>query len=90
MYGIKNGSLSFQGNQHTKDKSKKVVLPNYSEPPKTQENLAKEMGISVDTLKNYKQLTEMINQLGFLVSQNYFCLPHHEIHFFYADSHETM
>lgn len=69
LYGIKNGSSSFQGNQYIKNKSEKVVVPNYSEAPhlKTQEDLAKEMGISVDTLKNYKQLTEMIPELEDLV-----------------------
>lgn len=67
LYGIKNGSSSFQGNQYTKDKSEKVVLPNNLEPPKTQENLAKELGMNVETMRNYKQLTEMIPELEDLV-----------------------
>lgn len=60
LYGIKHGN-----NQHDNNR-----IPNYSESSKslkTQEDLAKEMGISVDTLKNYKQLTEMIPELEDLV-----------------------
>lgn len=52
MYGIQNGSTSFQGNQYE-------VVTNKSEvPKKTQEQLAAQMGISVDTLQNYKLLSE--------------------------------
>ena len=40
-------------------------LPNNS--VSSQENLAKEMGFSVDTLQNYKKLTEMIPELEELV-----------------------
>ena len=54
MYGIQNGSTSFQGNQYE-------VVTNKSEAPKkTQEQLAAQMGISVDTLQNYKLLSDMI------------------------------
>lgn len=61
IYGIQNGSSSFQGNQHE-------VVTNNSEAPKhTQEQLATQMGISVDTLRNYKQLSEMIPELSDLV-----------------------
>lgn len=61
IYGIRNGSSSFQGNQHE-------VVTNNSEAPKhTQEQLATQMGISVDTLQNYKQLAEMIPELSDLV-----------------------
>lgn len=35
--------------------------------PKTQEQLAAQMDISVDTLQNYKTLTEMIPELSDLV-----------------------
>ena len=50
LYGIQNGSTSFQGNQYE-------VVTNKSEAPKkTQEQLAAQMGISVDTLQNYKLL----------------------------------
>ena len=61
LYGIKNGSSSFQGNQY------EVVVTNNSEAPKSQEDIAKLMGISVDTLQNYKKLTEMIPELEDLV-----------------------
>ena len=45
LYGIQNGSTSFQGNQYE-------VVTNKSEAPKkTQEQLAAQMGISVDTLQ---------------------------------------
>lgn len=56
LYGIQNGSNSFQGNQYE-------VVTNKSEAPKkTQEQLAAQMGISVDTLQNYKMLADMIAQ----------------------------
>ena len=61
MYGIQHGASSFQGNQYE-------VTPNNSESPKkTQEQLAAQMGISVDTLQNYKLLAEMIPELSDLV-----------------------
>ena len=61
LYGIQNGSTSFQGNQYE-------VVTNKSEAPKkTQEQLAAQMGISVDTLQNYKMLAEMIPELEDLV-----------------------
>lgn len=61
LYGIQNGSTSFQGNQYE-------VVTNKSEAPKkTQEQLAAQMCISVDTLQNYKLLAEMIPELSDLV-----------------------
>lgn len=58
LYGIQNGSTHFQGNQH------KEVVTNKSEAPTfTQEQLASQMGISVDTLQNYKFLADMIPEL---------------------------
>lgn len=58
LYGIQNGSIHFQGNQH------KEVVTNKSEAPTfTQEQLASQMGMSVDTLQNYKLLAEMIPEL---------------------------
>lgn len=54
MYGIQNGN-----NQYNKS------LPKISEPSQT--DLASQMGISVDTLNNYKRLTEMIPELEDLV-----------------------
>ena len=61
LYEIQNGSTHFQGNQYSK------VVTNNSEAPKTQEQLAKEMGMSVDTLQNYKILADMIPELDDLV-----------------------
>lgn len=61
LYGIQNGSTYFQGNQYSK------VVTNNSEAPKTQEQLANEMGMSVDTLQNYKILADMIPELDDLV-----------------------
>ena len=56
IYGIQNGN-----NQYGR-------LPKFSEGSiNTQENLAEMIGISVDTLNNYKKLTEMIPELEELV-----------------------
>ena len=56
LYGIHRGN-----NQHNR-------VPNNSEgSPKSQEDIATLMGISVDTLNNYKKLTEMIPELEDLV-----------------------
>lgn len=60
-YGIQHGSTHFQGNQHTE------VNPNNSDSPKTQSDLAEELGISVDTLRNYKLLADMIPEIQDLV-----------------------
>lgn len=56
IYGIQHGATSFQGNQHSE------VTPKISETP-TQEQLADMIGISVDTLSNYKKLTELVPEL---------------------------
>jgi hypothetical protein len=61
LYGIQHGATHFQGNQYSK------VTTNNSESPKTQEDLAAQMGISVDTLLNYKMLADMIPELEELV-----------------------
>lgn len=53
IYGIKNGN-----NQHSS-------LPNNSES--SQSDLAMRMGMSVDTLRNYKMLADMIPELSDLV-----------------------
>lgn len=66
IYCIQNGGN--HGNQY------KEAEPKVSEVP-TQEQLAKEMGFSVDTLNNYKKLTEMIPELEELVDNfTIFCL----------------
>ena len=44
-----------------------VTLNNFKSPPKSQSDLAKEMGFTVQTLQNYKTLTEMIPELEDLV-----------------------
>lgn len=59
LYGIKNGGSGFYGNRHTEN----VDLTNNSEALKTQEQLAQELGMSVDTLQNYKMLADMIPEL---------------------------
>lgn len=62
LYGIQNDSTHFQGNQYSK------VVTNNSEVPKSQEQLAKEMGMLVDTLQNYKILADMIPELDDLIT----------------------
>ena len=54
IYGIQNGGN--HGNQY------REAEPKVSEVP-TQEQLASKLGMSVDTLQNYKLLTEMIPEL---------------------------
>lgn len=51
LYGIQNGN-----NQYDR-------VTNKSESSKTQADLAKDLGISVDTLQNYKLLAEMIPEI---------------------------
>lgn len=55
IYGITHGG------------NRSVPKPNNSVLVKTQKDIADEMGISVDTLQNYKKLTEMIPELEDLV-----------------------
>lgn len=57
IYGVHQGNGS---NQHEQK-------PNNSVIAKSQSDLATQMGISVDTLQNYKQLAEMIPELEDLV-----------------------
>ena len=56
IYGIEHGGQ--RGNQYQEAKPKNSVLPQ-----KTQEDLAKENNMSVDTYQNYKTLTDMIPEL---------------------------
>lgn len=60
LYGIQNGGD--RGNQY------KVAEPNNSALAKSQSDLATQMGISVDTLQNYKMLADMIPELDELVT----------------------
>lgn len=55
LYGIEHGGN--HGNQYVEAK------PNNSVLAKTQADLAEKLGYSVDTLQNYKKLTEMIPEL---------------------------
>ena len=59
MYGIEHGGD--HGNQY------KEANPKISDLANSQSDLASQMGISVDTLNNYKRLTEMIPELEDLV-----------------------
>lgn len=61
IYEIKNGSTEFQGNQY-----KEVVRKKFT-PPKTQEDVAAEMGLDLRTYQNYKCLADMIPELEDLV-----------------------
>ena len=54
IYGVRDGSSG-----------KRILEPNNSAPK--QSDLATQMGISVDTLQNYKLLAEMIPELSDLV-----------------------
>ena len=59
IYGIEHGGD--HGNQYQEAK------PNNSVLAKSQSDLAAEMGFTVQTLQNYKALTEMIPELEDLV-----------------------
>ena len=48
IYGIKQGGLGFYGNQYKESSN------NYK-TPKTENDIANEMGISVQSLQNYKK-----------------------------------
>lgn len=58
IYGIRHGAQEFQGNQYFE-----VSSNNFKSPQKTQEQLASDMGITVQTLQNYKMMAEMIPEL---------------------------
>lgn len=65
LYGIQNGSTHFQGNQHVEVVTNSSVAPTF-----TQEDLAAKLGMSVDTLQNYKALADMIPELDDMVRYN--------------------
>lgn len=52
LYGIRNGSANEKGDN-------RIGEPNNSVDQRTQSDLAAQMGMSVDTLQNYKMLAEM-------------------------------
>ena len=56
LYGIRNGSANEKGDN-------RIGEPNNSVDQRTQSDLATQMGMSVDTLQNYKMLAEMIPEL---------------------------
>ena len=62
IYGIRNGSSGGNGsNQYTK------LEPKVSDDQLSQSDIAEMIGISVDTLNNFKKLTELIPELEDLV-----------------------
>ena len=56
LYGVREGSLNEKGNN-------RIGEPNKSVDQITQSDLASQLGISVDTLQNYKMLSDMIPEL---------------------------
>lgn len=56
LYGVRVGSLNEKGNN-------RIGEPNNSDDQITQADLASQLGISVDTLQNYKILSDMIPEL---------------------------
>lgn len=56
LYGIREGSLNEKGNN-------RIGEPNNSVDQITQSDLAAKLGISVDTLQNYKMMADMIPEL---------------------------
>lgn len=60
LYGIREGSLNEKGNN-------RIGEPNNSVDKVTQSDLATQLGISVDTLQNYKMMADMIPELEELI-----------------------
>lgn len=60
IYGIKQGGSGFYGNQYKKNEESS----NNYKTPKTEKDLADEIGLDVRTLQNYKKLTDMIPELS--------------------------
>ncbi len=56
LYGVREGSLNEKGNN-------RIGEPNNSVDQITQSDLATQLGISVDTLQNYKMMADMIPEL---------------------------
>ena len=59
-YGIRSGSHNQKGNN-------RIGEPNNSADQITQDDLANDLGISTDTLRNYKQLATMIPEIQDLI-----------------------
>ena len=62
LYGIRNGSANEKGNN-------RIGEPKVSDDQLTQSDIAEMIGISVDTLNNYKKLTELIPEVKENVAQ---------------------
>lgn len=60
IYGVREGSANEKGNN-------RIGEPKVSDDKLTQSDIAEMIGISVDTLNNYKKLTELIPELEDLV-----------------------
>ncbi|MDA3732125.1 hypothetical protein PBV87_11585 [Niameybacter massiliensis] len=54
IYGIRNGGSSFRGNQYIKEEE----LSNNFKAPKTQRDIANDIGMTPQMLINYKKLAE--------------------------------
>lgn len=61
IYGVREGSANQKGNN-------RIGEPKVSDDQLTQSDIAEIIGISVDTLNNYKKLTELILELEDLVN----------------------
>lgn len=65
IYGIRQGSAGGNGNnQYT---NKELEPNNSAEANKSQFNLAKQIGITDEQLRNYKKLTTLIPELQTMV-----------------------
>lgn len=60
LYGVRDGSANEKGNN-------RIGEPNNSVDQISQSDIASQMGMSVDTLQNYKLLAEMIPELEELI-----------------------
>ena len=60
IYGVRDGSANEKGNN-------RIGEPKVSDDQLSQSDIAEMIGISVDTLNNYKKITELIPELEDLV-----------------------
>lgn len=60
IYNIKQGGSGYYGNQYKESRNNFAT-------PKTESDLAKEIGVDVRTLQNYKKLTGLVPELQDLV-----------------------
>lgn len=64
IYNIKQGGSGYYGNQYGESRNNFIT-------PKTESDLAKEIGVDVRTLQNYKKLTELVPELQDWVELEY-------------------